>query len=79
MTAKEYPSQIPSLTNGSFTFEILCPSQVIGAGVTRSLVSSAIYDIAAKQTLSLDLPVVEPYPVECFTVTSYKVYESDTD
>ena len=75
VSSKEYGSLIPDLTSSSFTFNILCPSIVTSSSVSQAIESPYTYDIARRQTDSIDAPILDLLPAVCFTVEDFRIYD----
>ena len=75
--SKEYPSIVTDVS-GTFTFEIICPDNVMTSSLVTSIQATMSYDLASGLTSSLTLPVVTLTPSACFTVSTYEVTDNVT-
>ena len=75
--SKEYPSIVADIS-GTFTFEIICPDNVMTSSLDTATIATSSYDLASGLTSSLTLPVVSVNPSACFSVSTYEVTDNVT-
>lgn len=78
VVSAEYSALIPTVIS-SFTLELTCPSLITGSSLVQAIETSIEYDLALRTTLSVVPPLVELTPVMCFSIGTFKVYDSATN
>ena len=77
VSSKEYPSIVTDIS-GTFSFEIICPDNVMTSSLVTPFQATLSYDLASGTTSGLTLPVVTLTPSACFTVSTYEVTDNAT-